>query len=296
MTSLQHPLATIEPASIGCIFVIFNPRADVANKVQKFAQFGYKVVVVSNGADFNVLETIGGNANTLLIRNASNVGLATALNQGIVAAIDNFAVSFVALFDQDSAPDLRMPLDLAEELQFRASCNAACIGPQLSDIKSERANYGRHNKLAGELIVSSIPTSGTVIPAWVFAKVGLMNDALFIDGIDHEWCARATKSGLKILVSRSTTMSHDMGDLALNWFGQYKPLYSNPLRHFYIVRNSVYLALHGDFPLRWRLLELAKTFRRIPAYLWASSRRMRSIKLMAKGLFDGASGKLGPLV
>lgn len=295
MTSLQHPQAMIEPANIGCVFVIFNPREDVANKIHKFDHFGYKVVVVSNGADFKVLESISGYANTQLIRNASNVGLATALNQGIVAAIENFGVCFVALFDQDSAPDLRMPLDLAEELQFRSSSNAACIGPQLSDIKSEKTSYDRHNKLAGQLGVSSIPTSGTVIPAWVIARVGLMNDALFIDGIDHEWCARATKSGLKILVSRSTTMAHDMGDLALNWFGQYKPLYRNPIRHFYIIRNSVYLALHGDFPLRWRLLELAKTLRRMPAYLWASSQRMRSIKLMLKGLLDGASGKLGPL-
>lgn len=295
MSSLQIQHAMVDASSIGCVFVIYHPRGDVVSKITSFSEFGYSVVVVSNGCDLTVLENIDAIAHVKLIKNVANVGLATALNQGIQFAAKSVGVAFVCLFDQDSAPDVRMPLELAEELQARPFPDAACIGPKLKDIKSDKASYDSHNKHAGERGLFSIPTSGTLIPIPVLEKVGFMKDALFIDGIDHEWCARAAKSGLKILVSKSITMRHDMGDLALNWFGQYKPLYKNPLRHFYIVRNSVYLALYGDMPIGWRMLELVKTFRRIPAYLWASGQREASFKLILKGLFDGMSGKLGPL-
>lgn len=282
----------IQSCQVCCIFVLFHPQRSVEKKVKALASGGYLVVVVSNGADGDLLNSLRNKAGIELIKNSENLGLAHALNQGIASAFDDPEVQFVVLFDQDSSPPVKLPLVLANELDIDSD---ACIGPRLIDVKAQGAGYRTHNSKAGAKAVVSIPTSGTVISRRAFATVGPMLEKLFIDGIDHEWCLRAAHKGFKVRISDQVTMLHDMGDDGIVWFGDYKPLYKNPIRHFYIIRNSMYLGLHGCLPLRWRLLELLKTLRRIPVYLWVSNDRMRSVKLIVQALIDGYRSKLGPL-
>lgn len=298
MGSMNYPLtdtngeAGVQPCQVCCIFVLFHPQRSVEKTLEGIVSGGHPVVVVSNGADGALLNSLRAAAGIELIENSENLGLAHALNQGINRAFNDPKVQFVVLFDQDSSPPVNLPLGLANELDIDSD---ACVGPRLVDVKAQEAGYRTHNSKAGAEAVASIPTSGTVISRRAFATVGPMLEELFIDGIDHEWCLRAAANGFRVRISDRVTMLHDMGDDGLVWFGDYKPLYKNPIRHFYIIRNSMYLGLHGCLPLRWRLLELLKTLRRIPVYLWASNDRMRSVKLIMQALIDGSRGKLGPL-
>lgn len=285
----------IMPAEVCCVFVLYYPNKAITRKLEALAKYGYKIVVVINGVDEQILSEVRGVNNIHLIQNVINVGLATALNQGIALAFDDPKSKYVALFDQDSEPSLDLPQTLANEFSTCDFTNVACIGPQLSDVKSCGAVYRKHNQGAVVGDVTSIPTSGSVISREAYQLVGPMMDALFIDGIDHEWCLRASAKGFRTIVSNHVTMLHDMGDCAVDWFGDYKPLYSNPIRHYFIVRNAIYLGLHGDLPFRWRAAELLKTLRRIPAYLWASNDRMRSVRLIRRGIVNGVNGQLGPL-
>lgn len=284
--------AGVQPHKVCCIFVLFHPQRSVEKTLEGLVSGGYPVVVVSNGADGFLLNSLRAAAGIELIENSANLGLAHALNQGINRAFNDPEVQFVVLFDQDSSPPVNLPLVLANELDIDSD---ACIGPRLVDVKAQDAGYRTHNSKARTEAVASIPTSGTVISRRAFATVGPMFEELFIDGIDHEWCLRAAAKGFKVRISDRVTMLHDMGDDGIVWFGDYKPLYKNPIRHFYIIRNSMCLALHSRLPLRWRFLELLKTLRRIPIYLWASNDRMRSVKLIVQALIDGSCGKLGPL-
>lgn len=291
--SQAQNISSIKLSEICCIFVLYHPKYDVIEVVKSLCECGYRVVLTSNGADSDVLAAILRIPNVELIENEQNLGLATGLNQAIAKAFTDPAVRFVALFDQDSKPDTSLPSALARQISDES---IACIGPQLIDLKSGKASYKSHNQGAGVLSVTSIPTSGTVISRASCQLIGPMMDPLFIDGIDHEWCLRARSLGLKIKVSDTVTMVHDMGDAALNWFGQYKPLYRNPIRHYFIIRNSIYLGLHAKFPWHWRVLEILKTLRRIPVYLLASSDKRRTFKLIYMAVIDGCYGRLGPLV
>lgn len=285
----------IAPDEICCVFVFYYPDQSVTHKLSELAAYGYRIVVVSNGADERIIKEVQLIERVNVIQNGSNVGLATALNQGIAVAFDRLEIRFVALFDQDSEPAVNLPAILANESLEHGLSDVCCIAPQLQDVKSGGAAYRQHNRQAHTDGVKSVPTSGSVISKEAFALVGPMNDALFIDGIDHEWCLRAAAKGLKIIVSKNVTMLHNMGDDAVDWFGDYKPLYSNPIRHYFIVRNAIYLGFYGDLPFRWRAVELLKTLRRIPAYLWASSDRSRSLRLICRGVANGIIGQLGPL-
>lgn len=282
----------VQPCQVCCIFVLFYPQRSVKKTLEGLASEGYPVVVVSNGVDGDLLISLRAAPGIELIENSENLGLAHALNQGINHAFNDPEVQFVVLFDQDSSPPVKLPLVLANELDIDSD---ACIGPRLVDVKAQDAGYRTHNTKAGAEAVASIPTSGTVISRRAFATVGPMLEELFIDGIDHEWSLRAAANGFRVRISDRVNMLHDMGDDGIVWFGDYKPLYKNPIRHFYIIRNSMYLGLHSRLPLRWRLQELLKTLRRIPVYLWASNDRVRSFKLIVQALIDGSRGKLGPL-
>lgn len=280
----------LNQSSIACVFVLYHPELSALNKLDRFVEFGYPVIVVINAIDQHSLEKLQSKNHLHIINNPKNIGLASALNQGIKYAFDRLNTQFVVLFDQDSEPLSELPMKLVSEFMAHGS-DLACIGPMLTDVKTQDAQYLAQNKAS----VQTIPTSGTVISQAAFSKVGPMMDALFIDSIDHEWCFRAAHMGLKIAVSNRVLMLHNMGDDVLNWLGQYKPVYRNPIRHFYIIRNSIYLTKLSYIPLSWRLVESLKIIRRIVMYLWASNDRSRSARLIYKAVLDGFSGRLGPL-
>jgi rhamnosyltransferase len=278
---------------ISCVVVLFNPTNVVVELVRALSAEGYGVVVVVNAAAESILREIRMLPSVSLIDNGGNVGLGTALNVGIRYAFSVNGSDFVALFDQDSSPDSSMPAALVTELEASAVERVACIGPMLVDKKDRKACYGANNRKRPPECRRSIPTSGSVIPRAAYEAVGPMMDQLFIDGIDHEWCFRASSKGYAVLVSESTQMLHDMGDASLNYFGQYKPVHRSPVRHYYIVRNAIYLAKLSYLPLAWRLMELFKTVRRILAYLVVSTSRMRSFRMIWCAIRDGYASRMG---
>jgi rhamnosyltransferase len=280
----------IDRSLIACIFVLYHPKVSELKKIDLLAEFGYAVIIVINAIDQYFLKDLQSKSYLHVINNSKNIGLASALNQGIEYAFDHINAQFVILFDQDSEPHLELPVQLVSEFMAH-DCDLACIGPTLTDVKSLDARYLDLNKSS----VQTIATSGTVISKEAFAKVGPMMDDLFIDSIDHEWCFRAMHKGFNIIVSKKVLMPHNMGDEGLNWIGQYKPVYRNPIRHFYIIRNSIYLIKLSYIPLSWRIIELLKTLRRVVMYLWISNDRLKSLRLICKAVIDGFLNRLGPL-
>lgn len=279
---------------IACVVVFYNPAPEALDSVTRLSSRGYPVVVVVNHASEDTIFALERLSSVYPIINGANFGLATALNQGVALAFDQLNVDYVALFDQDSLPDCELPILLASELEQFPSNTVACIGPMLQDRKDPRAVYAQNNLAFHGVMPAAIPTSGTLISLNAWRKVGPMMDSLFIDGIDHEWCLRAKHKGYQIRLSRTVTMLHDMGDTSVRVFGKYKPIHRSPIRHYFIIRNSLFLATLNYLPLKWRIFELAKTIRRVAAYLVVSSDRSMSLKLIIKAVTDGIRGRLGP--
>ena len=277
------------------VIILYHPAPEVLKTIQSLSQQVDKVVVVVNAASDEILLSIQAINNVVVIKNSSNVGLATALNSGIEFSFGELQSEFVVLFDQDSQPPVGFVNELVSEFVGTKNLNLACIGPKLVDVKGGNAEYGKNNVQFDIQSPRSIPTSGTLIAREAFIKVGPMMDALFIDGIDHEWCFRAYSRGFVVKVSDKVEMQHNMGDVGVNFFGQYKPIHRSPFRHYFIVRNAIYLSSLSYIPLKWRIVELIKTVRRICVYSVVSVNRLQSIKLIAKAIHDGIFKKLGPL-
>lgn len=279
------------PRNISCVVVLYHPADSVLNLVDTLVAGGCSVVVVVNAAGSAVVQKLQATDSVSVIDNHGNLGLAKALNQGIERAFVVNRSDYVALFDQDSMPDADLPHRLAVELTMWGA-QVACIGPQLIDRKNREAQY-HSNRVVSPDYPRSIPTSGTVISQAAYRAVGPMMEELFIDGIDHEWCLRAWSKGYSVRVSANVAMLHDMGDASMNYFGRYKPVHRSPLRHYYVVRNTLYLMRFTYLPLAWRFSELLKTPRRIAAYVVFSSDRWRTLRLIAHAVRDGFAGRMG---
>lgn len=291
---INHQVDRITSAdTISCVIVLFNPDNLVLSMIKRLHSAGYKVIVVVNAAPESMINALTSIDELRLIHNVSNVGLATALNLGLEYGFTVNESDFVILFDQDSEPEQSLPLQLVEEMLPMGLKTVACIGPQLKDIKNLSAVYGKNNAQLDPTIPRSIPTSGTVISKQAWLDVGPMNDALFIDGIDHEWCFRAYSKGYQVRVSSYLNMLHNMGDSHLNYFGEYKAVHRSPIRHYFIVRNALFLGSLDYLPLRWRVFELIKTIRRIVFYLGVSTDRPKTFKYIIQALKDGLRGQLG---
>jgi rhamnosyltransferase len=128
-----------------------------------------------------------------------------------------------------------------------------------------------------------------------YQSIGPVLDSLFIDGIDHEWCFRARKHGLKVALSSSVTMMHNMGDEGFSYLGTYKPIHRSPIRHYFITRNTIYLSKLSHVPFSWKLKELLKMARRLFFYLIVSNDRMMTAILILKALLDAFKNKLGAI-
>ena len=282
------------PSDLACVIVFFNPDPGAIDTVMTLARPDCPVIVVINQATPAVVADLVALPDVHVIQNPCNVGLATALNQGLGFAFDELNVSYALALDQDSTPGTLLPRALANELLADHAGRIACIGPMLLDRKSANVRYAYDQQADNLLLPRTIPTSGTLFTREAWRSVGPMLEPLFIDGIDHEWCFRAYDKGFRVAVSHQTTMLHDMGDAGIRVFGRFKPIHRSPIRHYFIIRNTLYLCSLGYVPMGWKMSELLKSVRRFAVYLLVSTDRTRSLRLMCRAIGDGIRGRLGP--
>lgn len=283
---MLHDPSMSEVARAAIVVVLFHPTADDLANLRRLAQTAAHLVVIVNAlADEAAHSLPDANAATI-VRNERNMGLARALNQGIDTAFGAGA-DYVLLLDQDSRP----PADLLEKMvasfqviERSPGRRPACAAPLLLDRKA-------HKTLSPpEPNSGTLATSGSLISRTAWESVGPMWEDLFIDGIDHEWCFRARARGFDTMTVPDVVMEHDMGEVGVNLFGRFRPIHRSPLRHYFIVRNTLWLSRRHYIPRGWRLSELVKLLYRAPVYVIVSRDRRRSLRSIGHALLDGVTG------
>ncbi|MEA1085876.1 glycosyltransferase [Sphingomonas sp. CD22] len=284
---------TDAPPRPRAVIVLFHPDDAAVAAVAARSDEGLAPVVVVNAIAPSQAEMLR-KLDVEVIENADNVGLARAFNQGLERVFASGS-AYAILFDQDSRPPIGMALTLAgiADAFQAAGGQLACIGPVPVDRKRPNARTtARHERDTPSGVpdaesVRTIISSGMVIPQAAYAAVGGMWDDLFIDQIDHEWCFRARAVGLTVLLATTVTMPHDMGDAGFTLFGRYKPIHRSPIRHFYIVRNTLWLARCSFIPRGWRIVEMAKLVLRGPSYVFFSRSRRATVTALIRAIAAG---------
>jgi len=235
----------------------------------------------------------------------SNGGIAAALNAGITRLREpvdgGSGPAFVLTLDQDSRLG---PGYVAAALAAVAALEAE--GTPYGFVASESYS-GRRAPTDGP--VPGVPAlrrafdpmqSGWVVPVTTFAQVGLLDEALVIDGVDSEFTVRCRAAGLTPVVAPGAALEHGQGErvpgrLLGRTVGAVN--HHSPTRVRYMARNGVLITRrYAAAQPRWvarRLLEEAKAHL-LRVVLDPDRRRLAAA--MLRGWRDGVLGRSGPLI
>ena len=137
--------------------------------------------------------------------------------------------------------------------------------------------------------------SGTLMPASALRTIGLMQENLFIDWVDLEWCWRASNQhGYQTICTGDVVVEHTMGDGSVQFLGK-KVSIRSPLRHYYMVRNAVHIALHSrsaTTPIRCEIFAKALAWTLIFPLI-APSQKRQHLRATLSGLWDGLRNSMG---
>jgi rhamnosyltransferase len=288
---------------VGAVVVFFNPDAACVDRVNRLVS-NMRCVVVDNTPTVRTAGSIGLSESVEYLCNAKNVGIATALNQGVQALIRSGA-EVALLFDQDSEPPDALLSALPDQVARANECGdkVALVGPAYDDPRLGgvapfvRFRHWRLERLAPmgsePIDVDFLITSGSCINLRCWPEVGPMDDSLFIDFVDLEWCVRAKRKGYRILGVPWVKMSHELGGEPVRILGRPYPMHG-PIRHYYLFRNAVALIRRPYMPWSWKTTELMKLPVRLVVYGLFPTDRSQHIRMALEGLRDGWLGRSGP--
>lgn len=266
-----------------------------------------QIVLVDNGSTTEALAAIRPlcQARLHLLALGENRGIGAAQNAGIAQARQQQA-DYVLLLDHDSipAPDMVSRLRAALDEQPPGAAPVAAVGPRYADGRQAH-NPSPFVQLQGlrrvrcpcqhprqRIEVEHLIASGSLIPVAVLDTIGDMNEDLFIDYVDIEWCLRATDAGYRVLGVCDAHMQHELGDTPIAFMGKHLPDHS-PLRHYYLFRNALLMYRLPHVSLRWKLVDFYQLIMKYGFYALVATPRWPRIRMMNRGLWHGLLGRGG---
>jgi rhamnosyltransferase len=177
-----------------------------------------------------------------------NTGIAHAQNVGIERATSRGA-DVVVFFDQDSEPEVCFIGKLLAGLERD---KPGVVAPVCVDRKTgaEVPSYllgrlGLRRKVyskgrTGSAAVDLVIASGTAATTSTFSLAGRMDEDLFIDFVDFEWCLRCRRKHIPIRVVADAIMSHSIGQRAVDLKIIRGPVHGVS-RSYYKIRNCFLL-------------------------------------------------------
>tara|TARA_Y200000002_G_scaffold383265_1_gene404581 strand:- start:1050 stop:1940 length:891 start_codon:yes stop_codon:yes gene_type:complete len=293
-------LEKINKDSISCVIVLYKPDLDyffknLANHKKNFK----KIIIVNNDNSIDTQQFE--DKNIYVINNKKNLGIAKALNQGILKS-KKLGCAMVTLFDQDTSIDEYFLKNMADKIaEYKGKMKPGLFSPQYKNLVNGILSKNIYleslrliRKNSNEIY--SYPyftiTSGTIIPVDVLDDVGLMKDELFMDYIDIDWCLRAKKKNYAIISINTVIIHHNLGQSSINIFGHNYIIHS-PVRMYYYFRNAILLYKKEPFDVRWKFADFFRNLMKFVFYIIFINNRIDYFRYILKGYFHGIIGRSG---
>lgn len=282
------------------LIITRNPDVDLhSNQLNIIKSQFSKVLIVDNFSSEDLRSEMLENwSGCEVIKLEENVGIAKAQNIGLSKLLAQ-EFDYVVLFDQDSLPSGKFLSSMLEEARIVSSEDEdfAALGPVFfmpdSNIKivppvflgpvSRRPKLEKHTRCKVDYLIAS----GCLVNMRVINEVGMMEEDLFIDYVDIEWCMRARSKGYSIYATDACSMVHTLGDKRVEFLGKSIPYYSD-FRRYYQVRNFFFVLRMRHIPLGYKFRELVlQIFMRIPLSIIASKNRWKTLSTTFLAIQDG---------
>lgn len=268
--------------------VLFKPEQEQLHKIELLSS-DYDLIVVDNTPDELKIEFNINIKNGKYIPLNKNMGIAFAQNEAIKLAM-KIGKKYILFFDQDTDVNHEYPLAILQEFKMLELKNSktVALGPIIMDKDtSEAYKYHSEKQITENIILSStLISSGTISPIWAFDKVGMMDEKLFIDYVDHEWCWRANTRGYICCMDLKLKMQHKVGYKTVHCFG-FPYLLASPFRYFYQYRNSIWLQKRKYVPFAWKIKIFIRNVIGIFYIPFVSVSSLKCLHYMIKGIIAG---------
>jgi rhamnosyltransferase len=280
------------------VIVTYHPTAKNIEHMSSVAAQVQGMVVVDNASGEDGLLRLRAASHALgfvLIENAENLGIAEALNQGVRwAKSQNFP--WAILFDQDSnitdgfVREMFATWERHPRRELVGSLHPSYVDPDTGmEWRAQRASDG------GPIISF---TSGALMPAWIFDKIGFFASDYFIDEVDSEYCYRIRAAGYLVADSRQAILLHHVGHPTnLKLLGitlRFRPLNHSALRRYYMSRNRI-VVCRKYFPVfpGWVWQHMKDSLRETVKCFIGERDRARKFRSFLLGTWDGLTGRMG---
>jgi len=284
--------------NIDVVIVIYNPNEEqVKSLIFSLLNQVRRIYIIDNSLNpFFEFR----NDKVIIIRLNNNYGIAYAQNLGISLSLKNNS-DFILLSDQDTL----YPFNYINKLidVFYMYDNVAAVAPVFIDSKSNsifpaiyktRFAFRRFFPISGVYSVSHAIASGLLLNSKFLPDIGFMDQDLFIDWVDIEWCWRANKKGYKILVNSDIHITHNLGDKYYNILNRDITI-RNHIRHYYITRNAFYLSIYSDYlDLIHKFFLFFNSFKYLIGYPIFSKPHFLNLKFVILGFYHALIKKMGP--
>lgn len=239
-----------------------------------------------------------------------NYGIAHAQNFAIFQAIKE-KFKYILLSDQDTF----YPKYYIEKMKFFfKKKDVAAVCPNLYDINKKKTlgftlryfcfkknlndDYNINQKLVNlkSEFISESMASGTIIKLSLIKEIGYMNDDLFLDWVDFEWCWKLKGKNKKIVGVKNIFARHKLGTNKIKIFNKIYHRHSL-IRYYYIIRNGFLLSIYGrNIKSFWRINIFFNTLKYLIGALIINNFSKDSIKLFFKAFFNGLINQKGKLM
>lgn len=300
---------------VATVIVRFNPPPGFDRRVAMAAAQSDMTIVVDNGSaqawtpDPAILAA---RHHLHHLRNEENLGIATALNQGIRYAARHGAHG-AFLLDHDSEALAGCVQRLLDTWRAEKRQPIAAVVPHIlyghPDIQCRwpsTAGSGRRlrfrfvyaERMQGAEPVDLAISSGMLVSIAHWQRLGGFDENLFIDLVDTDYCLRARRHGFLVLAEPRAQVQHTLGDVQKRAFlGRFAafPTHHSTIRHYYISRNrmALYRRHARRFP-SWAAYETLGALKLIVKVLAFETGRRLKLAATLKGTRDGLLGRRGP--
>lgn len=289
-----------DKSNVCAVVITYYPDFDFPSRLKIITQQVDRVLIVDNNSSsecIDILDQLSKHPNVHLIKNESNLGVATALNQAVEWAQAQRCDWLLAL-DQDTIPYTYMVEKLlaclreVDNFDTVAIIGANYINRIFGDIYVNADNCG-----CSCMEVVSVITSGSLLSLSAAQNIGRFRDDYFIDHVDDEYSLRARLKGYKVMLSCEALMEHVICSPIHRKF-LWKWLFSPnapAFRRYYQARNHIALIIEYFWnEPKWILQSIQVRIKECLLILLLEDEKFGKMCQILQGIIDGVLGRMGP--
>lgn len=278
--------------SVLAVIVTYNVDEKFKVRIERLKDKVEEIVVVDNGSNETTIEMLKTLQGLNVIYLKENMGIAYALNRGIEYGISK-GYKWILTLDHDSIVTQNMiskMLQCYNDLEETLKSKTAMLVPvHIEEKESTNEQQYEMNIEKGYNEVLTEITSGALTKTDVYKSMGLYDEKLFIDLVDHDFCLNLNKKGYKILQVNSAVLVHNLGEsekkkvLGVTMI----PTNHSALRRYYMSRNRHYIwdKYKEDFP-KWVLTDKRRFITENLKIILFEDNKIEKFKYIKMGIRD----------